>query len=228
MAITYRLSNETRLSVAQMDNNFHYVEEQISGITASIATLNTNLATATASIATITAKYKVYTAFLSQNGGTSPITIYNNTSLVIGTTYQIVNTDGDTVDFTNVGAPDNNYDTFFVATGTTPNSWGDSNSGELNYNEGAPVATVLENTIGNVWWEWQSTGSFLAKSDDLFTEGKTIAFISQSISSEMTVPVIAYTYDFNLNRIQIETYDSNGDPSPNVLNRTPIEIRVYN
>jgi len=50
MGFTYRQGQEERLSIAQMDNNFLYAEEQISSLTASISTLNTNLATATASI----------------------------------------------------------------------------------------------------------------------------------------------------------------------------------
>lgn len=170
------------------------------------------------------APYKVYTALLTQSGGSNGIFISSGT-LQIGVTYEIDDPVGN-LDFTNVGAPNNNPGTYFVATGTTPNSWGDGTT--LIYNTGAPVVTVLENTIGNIWWTWQSTGSFWANSNNLFTQDKTLAFISQSIASEKTVPVIAYTYDFNLTRIQIETYDSTGNPSPDVLNQTPIEIRVYN
>jgi len=35
MSITYREGNEGRLSVAQMDENFRYLEEQIAGLTPS-------------------------------------------------------------------------------------------------------------------------------------------------------------------------------------------------
>lgn len=165
--------------------------------------------------------YKVYTALVTQDGTNTVVNLSAGT-LTIGVTYSINNNGGD---FTNVGAPNNNQGTYFVATGTTPNNWGGVS---LDYNTGAPVVTVLENSIGNIWWELQSTGSFLAKSDDLFTENKTLAFISQSIHSEMTVPVIAYTYNFALNQIVIETYDSTFSPSAGVLSQTPIEIRVYN
>ena len=53
MGFTYRQGHDGRLSIAEMDNNFLYAEEQIGSLTASIATLNTNLASATASIATL-------------------------------------------------------------------------------------------------------------------------------------------------------------------------------
>ena len=47
-------------------------------------------------------------------------------------------------DFTNVGAPNNSNGTSFVATATTPTAWG---GGVLSYDVGAPVVTILENTI---------------------------------------------------------------------------------
>jgi uncharacterized coiled-coil protein SlyX len=65
MGFTYRQGNEERLSIAQMDNNFLYAEEQISSATASIATLNTNLASATASIATLNTNLASATASIA-------------------------------------------------------------------------------------------------------------------------------------------------------------------
>jgi hypothetical protein len=35
MGITYRIGREERLSIAEMDNNFHYIEEQLAGLTSS-------------------------------------------------------------------------------------------------------------------------------------------------------------------------------------------------
>ena len=50
MAITYRLQKGSRLTVEEMDGNFQYVEDYLTGLTASIGILETNLASATASI----------------------------------------------------------------------------------------------------------------------------------------------------------------------------------
>jgi len=52
MGITYRQDIDGRLSVQQMDDNFHYIEEQLA---------NSQAPT-----------YKVYTALLSQSGTASP------------------------------------------------------------------------------------------------------------------------------------------------------------
>jgi len=90
---------------------------------------------------TFVPSYKVYTALVTQTGGSNVSPIYGNDPdpLVVGVTYEILdNTDAD---FTNVGAPNNNVGTFFVATGTTPTAWGNS---VIQYNLGAPVAIVLE------------------------------------------------------------------------------------
>jgi hypothetical protein len=158
--------------------------------------------------------YKVYTAILSQSGGGDPIIISSGV-LTIGLTYQIVHDGPIPGDFTNVGAPNNNDDTFFIATGTTPNSWGNYN---LRYNTGAPVVTVLENTIGNVWFTYQALGEYRINSDNLFTIDKTY-FQIVVMSNAPTFLINNLTLDF------IELIPTDGDGS---LNNTPIEIRVYN
>jgi hypothetical protein len=56
-----------------------------------------------------------------------------------------------------VGAPNNDAGTYFIATGTTPNSWGD---GALTYNAGTPIAIILENTLGNIWFEYREAGQY--------------------------------------------------------------------
>ena len=55
MGITYRQDNDGRLTVQQMDDNFHYLEDQLA---------NSQAPT-----------YKVYTALLSQSGTASPTAI---------------------------------------------------------------------------------------------------------------------------------------------------------
>ena len=78
--------------------------------------------------------YKVYTALLTQSGDNDEQVI-NTGTLTIGVTYEI-NDNSPGMDFTNVGAPNNTVGTYFVATGTTPNSWGADEGGPdiLNYN----------------------------------------------------------------------------------------------
>jgi hypothetical protein len=116
--------------------------------------------------------YKVYTALLTQSGGDDPLSISEGT-LTIGVTYYINDTVID-MDFTNVGAPNNNVGTYFVATGTNPN-WGTNplEAAILFYNTGAPVVTVLENTIGNIWWTYVDIGEYNINSTSLFNQNKT-------------------------------------------------------
>jgi hypothetical protein len=162
--------------------------------------------------------YKVYTALLTQSGGADPA-ILSEGDLTIGITYVIKDTEG-SPDFTNVGAPNNNIGTFFVATGTTPNKWG---SGLLEFDKGAPVVTVLENTIGNIWWSYNGVNQFEAKSNDLFTEDKTILFIQGSNDGDTSNAIILN----NLYWIDSNTVNCIVSEGGN-LNKTSIEIRVYN
>lgn len=127
------------------------------------------------------AKYKVFTAILTQTGNSSP-TLSMDSPLVIGTTYEILDDDSGTVDFTNVGAPNNNIGTFFMATGTTPTSWGVNLLGQLLFDTAAPITTVLENTIGNVWFTYVGAGHYRCSSDNLFTPKKTTIFIGETVN----------------------------------------------
>ena len=95
--------------------------------------------------------YKVFTALLTQSGGNNLTSIFSGL-LTIGVTYYIAASfTGD--DFRNVGGPlittdDEFLGSYFVATGTTPTNY--THGTELEYNTGAPVATVLQNTIENI------------------------------------------------------------------------------
>lgn len=166
----------------------------------------------------IPAPYKVYTALLTQSGGDLPAGNCSDDPepLVIGVTYKIDSNDG-TADFTNVGAPNNNAFTSFVATGTTPNSWGTVGANCLSYNLGAPVVTVLENTIGNIWFTYQDVGNYLVNSDGLFITNKTYINFGGFYGSENWINIYG-------NSNIIELIGSNNS----ILANTPIEIRVYN
>jgi prefoldin subunit 5 len=290
MAITYRLSNETRLSVEQMDNNFHYVEDQISGITASIvtlntnlasttasivtlntnlasttasiatlntnlasttasiatlntnlasttasiATLNTNLASATASIETIKPKYRVYTALITQFGEETNPTGYASGSLLKGRTYLFDGIDGDLEwDFTNVGGPKYPGTSAFVATDNIePIAWGSS---AWVVDSSAPIVlSQLENTIGNIYWEFSGLGDFYIRTtDNLFTPNKT--YTTLQLWSDDNTPKLGYVIWRSENELQfylsntdgtLATYlGQNSNPASFL---TSIEIRVYN
>ena len=177
--------------------------------------------------------YKVFTALLTQSGGDSPIsnTYENLEPLIIGRSYLIdsnnkLNVGG--TDFTNVGAPNNDGGTWFIATGTTP-IWGTSN-GVLTSNEGTPVATVLENTIGNIWFTYDSSGVYYLNSDnDVLTDSKTFIMWPgwSSDDSGATVYDIYMRKVIATNTIFIGSYDE-GLPKDNKISSMSIEIRVYN
>lgn len=181
-----------------------------------------------------TSSYKVYTALLTQSGGDNVQGISNG-SLLIGRTYYINYVDGGP-DFTNVGAPNNNVGTYFVATGTTPNTWGavPASFDTLTYNTGAPVVTVLENTIGNIWWTFNNTGSFYINSDGLFSSTSSTlfgSFFSDTIGSGND----AYVFNYIVNsssQIILYVLRTSDNGYVNVIGGDgrycPIEIRVYN
>jgi hypothetical protein len=124
-----------------------------------------------------------------------------------------------------VGAPNNNTGTSFVATGTTPNAW---NDGTLTYNTGAPVATILENTIGNIWFAYDTFGNYSVKSSNLFLENKTTLSINL-MGDDLGNGFLCLSYIQNTEKLGIVTGTELDGAQDNVLIwKTPIEIRVYN
>ena len=195
---------------SQESNLLYQILNQLSRLTSTLFSLKE----------AATPKYKVYTALLTQSGGSDELGIQYG-DLTIGVTYRIEETSPDS-DWTNVGAPNNNVGTYFVATGTTPNSWGDP--GNLRYNTGAPVVTVLENTIGNIWFTYDSVGNYIANSDSLFIINKTIVYSSidqfqtTSADSSLTGIISDSIIGYQTFIGGLSTNDSVGF----------IEIRVYN
>jgi hypothetical protein len=170
--------------------------------------------------------YKVYTALVTQSGTDDPISI-NTGLLTIGVTY-VINNDSPGMDFTNVGAPNNETGTSFVATGTLPNSWGAEEGDEniLQFNTGAPVVSVLENTIGNIWCTYASAGTYSVNSNGLFTLNKTWTY-PNNIQSMPTDGGSFISIQFSSsNSILLES--SNDDIISYGGNPLRLEIRVYN
>lgn len=121
-----------------------------------------------------TPKYTVFTALLTQSGGDVPATTYGDEILNAGVTYQIIS-NPDAYDLTPYGAPNNNVGTYFISNQTTPLAF--TISLELLSNTGAPVATVLENTIGNIWFTFLADGSYFINKQDNFDPSKTTILI---------------------------------------------------
>ena len=177
--------------------------------------------------------YKVFTALLTQNG-TSNIVPLISGPLVVGVTYKITTSYTDD-DFTNVGGPlityDDEYnDTYFVATGTTPNTWGSIAPTELEYDEGAPEVIVLENTIGNIWFTYEDIGSYFIYSDGLFSPQSKSCIVYSGTTSDDGGPTMYFVYasiaDSTFAKIFVS--DPTDSSEDSALGNYLIEIRVYN
>jgi hypothetical protein len=175
-----------------------------------------------------TTNYKSYTALLTQSGGNSVIGLGSG-NLTIGTTYEITGyVSGD--DFTNVGAPSNTVGVKFVATGTVPAAW--TNKGtELQYNAGAPVVTLLENTLDGVpTYSYVGVGTYSINLDSTFVFGKTVVTIGQG---DVYYANGGFYYELDAstmpNAITFTNIQSSTDNiMDDLLYNTPIEIKVYN
>ena len=182
--------------------------------------------------------YKVFTALVSQTGSDNPLNIGAESPMLLGVTY-IINDNSNAVDLTVFGAPNSNVGTSFICTtaGTLPNDPGLA----LSYNGGAPVATVLENTIGNIFFEYTAEGIYSIKSDYLFTLDKTFingtSLANYSVFNQF-VDVGGGTnpgfrgYYFNQDTTEaviLNTLKGAADFEDDIINNpVGIEIRVYN
>lgn len=176
----------------------------------------------------ISPKYKVYTALLTQSGGDDPATISSG-PVTAGVTYEIVVSLLSGIwDFSNVGGPVYPETYTFVATASEePNSW--SGVDDLNYNNGAPVVTVLENTIGNIWFTYLQPALYQANSNGLFILNNTFCQGTSTTSDDGTNFRVITVEQNNANTVNIySTTPFSESSSDNLLNNTPIEIRVYN
>jgi hypothetical protein len=176
--------------------------------------------------------YTVFTALITQHGGDDIQNINIGAAgsispnLVIGVTYTITLNDGG-IDFTNVGAPNNDPGTSFIATGETPGNQPSGTGADLTFNNGAPVATVLENTIGNIWFEYKDIGAYLAKSSYLFLENKTTLSINL-MSTVLATGYLCLGSIANTTTLGIVTGTESSYQDNILVLKTPIEIRVYN
>lgn len=89
----------------------------------------------------------------------------------------------------------------------------------------APVATVLENTLGTISFAYFAVGYYGVASENLFSLNKTVCILSGSKTSSYEILVT----DINSVSTYIEFKTSIGSNTTNgILDTTMIEIRVYN
>lgn len=184
--------------------------------------------------------YKVFTALVSQTGNDSQQTAGAEAPIVLGVTYLIDDNSND-VDLTVFGAPNSNVGTSFICTtaGTLPNDPGIL----LIYNDGAPVATILENTIGNVWFTYDDVGKYNILSNDLFTENKTFingarftgpynvfnSFVNTGLTAEPNRGYFFSKPDGQVELIVLNTLKGDGMTNDGIIaNPICVEIKVYN
>lgn len=171
-------------------------------------------------------KYKVFTALLTQSGGDNPDIISGNGgTLDVGYTFEIIS-NPDNYDLTIYGAPNNNAGTKFMCTKSVLNL-PYTNSLQIGVNYGAPVATILENTIGNIWFTYNNAGEYYINSSELFVLDKVYI----SITNNIDVFNFGGFWSIAINPVSTEQLflttgmvDGHFDY---ILNTTPIEIRVY-
>ena len=87
----------------------------------------------------------------------------------------------------------------------------------------APVATVLENTLGDIIWTRDGEGEYYAESDGLFTENKvytSVTNIDITVFNAISVQSVSSIYLENV----LTSNWAYTDP----ISKLSVEIRVYN
>lgn len=87
----------------------------------------------------------------------------------------------------------------------------------------APVAIVLENTIGNIIWTRYVTGSYEAKLAGAFVTNKTVIFNGNALYNNAAT----VTYGGGTVVLDVRSFTTN-TPVDGAVSGMPIEIRVYN
>ena len=93
----------------------------------------------------------------------------------------------------------------------------------------APVATVLENTLGGtVVWSYVDIGTFSGITTGKFLNNKTYLYINSASETGNMLDGLAGVSQISEDEINVITITSGADVSNNILNQASIEIRVYN
>jgi hypothetical protein len=91
----------------------------------------------------------------------------------------------------------------------------------------APVATILQNSIGNVVLGYNAAGNYTASSNGLFTLNKTTIVIGSNVNINVFDYAIMQTNTLTDSSFFIVTLDTNTSASDDLLLNTLIEITVY-
>jgi hypothetical protein len=92
----------------------------------------------------------------------------------------------------------------------------------------APTAVVLENTLGDINFGYDSAGIYEIHSNGLFIAGKTAIIMGNERSDIVNNVILTGIYRENDSTYYLFTNQSSfGESSNNVLKNTLIEIRVY-
>lgn len=95
----------------------------------------------------------------------------------------------------------------------------------------APVATVLENTLGGVpVWSYQGVGNYRATLSGVFTLNKTFSLVHIGRSSVYDYQTIKVWDNISVDYITLLVTETNGTTAANIRTYTSpvkIEIRVY-
>lgn len=85
----------------------------------------------------------------------------------------------------------------------------------------APVATVLENTLGgDIVWNYEDLGRYIGTLPIEQTKSSVfIGFTDNTVNFEATM--------INSNTVQVATYNDGGTADDDSLNNTSIEIKIY-
>lgn len=170
--------------------------------------------------------YKVFTALLSQYGGNYKDNLTEGSQLDFGQSY-FIDSNPDNYDLTIYGAPNSNEGTWFICNDPTNPIIGYSDSLLITVDYGAPVVTVLENTIGNVWFSYDAIGSYLMNSSDLFTNNFTFVS-SPTVFAGLDLNGMGYSVKrIDKGSFEILSFDSS-ELANSILDDAPIEVRVYN
>lgn len=90
----------------------------------------------------------------------------------------------------------------------------------------APVATILENTIGDIIWTRVSTGLYKGTLTGAFLATKTAVYLTNG--GNIAPPAIFNTYADTVNTITLKSVRADtGTVTDSLVNTATLEIRVY-
>jgi hypothetical protein len=215
-------------------SNIEYNPSLNDKVNGQLGDLNVGIQIPLSSIKDLIMPYKVYTALLTQSGEDDILNINGDgggdiNDVVKGSTVVILANPNNT-NYSSIGAPNSNEGTYFVLTQDIYYTDLDVDT-IFEVNLGAPVVTaLLENTIGNIWFEYGGIGQYYVKSSELFINGKTTQMIGAAAEG-VNNGTFCDTVPNNTNQMYINSVYFDGSVfvgTNGQLFNTPIEIRVYN